>query len=48
MEHPNEGGSYIRQKDGTLTRRSEATEPPAGPAQSEQKPRTPRATTKDK
>lgn len=48
MEHPNEGGSYIRQKDGSLARRVEEPETPAAPAQAEQKPRPPRATTKDR
>lgn len=48
MEHPNEGGSYIRQKDNSLVRRGEDTEPPATSTQPEQKPRTPRTTTKEK
>lgn len=48
MEHPQEGGSYIRQKDGSLVRRADLPETPAKPAQPEQKPRTPRTTTRDK
>ena len=47
MEHPIQGGSYIRQKDGSLVRRVEEPETPAAPARPETKPRTPRTTTKD-
>lgn len=48
MEHPKEGGSYIRQKDGSLIRRADQPETPAKPAQPELKPRTSRTTTRDK
>ncbi len=48
MEHPNEGGSYIRQKDGSLVRRVDVAEPPTSSPQPEQKPRAPRTATKDK
>lgn len=50
MERPNGGGSFIRQKNGSLIKRTEEAEAPPVPptTQPDPKTRTPRSTTKDR